>query len=83
MKQLEFNFEAVPEVVKEISKVVESKWPRLSIKEVRECSSIENEYFAGSRIYRICCEDAKHQLKEIEAGRAFASQRYKKMLKSY
>ena len=60
MKQLEFNFEAVPEVVNE-----------------------EKEYFVGSRIYLICREEAKQQLKEIEAGRAFASQRYKKMLKSY
>lgn len=82
MKQLEFDFEALPEVVKEIKKVSTSV-PRLSATEVRECWQIEKEYWFGSRIYRICREQAKQELKDIEAGRAFASPRYKKMLKSY
>lgn len=42
-----------------------------------------SEFGWGSRIYQICREQAKQELKEIAAGRAFASPRYKKMLKSY
>lgn len=41
------------------------------------------EFGWGGRIYQICREQAKQELKDIEAGRAFASPRYKKMLKSY
>jgi len=77
MKQLEFDFSA-PEVVSEIKKVV-----RMSYAEVRECFRQEQEFGFGSRIYHICREQAKKELKDIEAGRAFASPRYKKMLKSY
>ena len=77
MKQLEFDFSA-PEVVSEIKKVV-----RMSYAEVRECFRQEQEFGFGSRIYHICREQAKQELKDIEAGRAFASPRYKKMLKSY
>jgi hypothetical protein len=42
-----------------------------------------SEFGFGSRIYHICREQAKQELKDIEAGKAFASPRYKKMLKSY
>lgn len=83
MKQLEFDFEALPEVVKEIKKVVSTSVPRLSMAEVRECFWQEQEFGFGSRIYHICREQAKQELKDIEAGQAFASPRYKKMLKSY
>lgn len=37
----------------------------------------------GGRLYQICREQAKQELADIQAGRAFASPRYKKMLKSY
>ena len=77
MKQLEFDFSA-PEVVSEIKKVV-----RMSYAEVRECFRQEQEFGFGSRIYHICREQAKQELADIQAGRAFASPRYKKMLKSY
>lgn len=50
---------------------------------MRECFRQEQEFGFGSRIYHICREQAKQELKDIEAGRAFASPRYKKMLKSY
>lgn len=42
-----------------------------------------SEFGWGGRLYQICREQAKQELKDIEAGRAFASPRYKKMLKSY
>ena len=78
MKQLEFDFSA-PEVVSENMKVV-----RMSYAEVRECFRQEvSEFGWGGRLYQICREQAKRELKDIEAGRAFASPRYKKMLKSY
>jgi len=84
MKQLEFNFEALPEVVEEIKKVVSTSVPRLSMAEVREAFRQEvSEFGWGGRLYQICREQAKQELKDIEAGRAFASPRYKKMLKSY
>lgn len=84
MKQLEFNFEALPEVVEEIKKVVSTSIPRLSMAEVREAFRQEvSEFGWGGRLYQICREQAKQELKDIEAGRAFASPRYKKMLKSY
>ena len=57
--------------------------PMMSRAEVRECFRAEQEFGWGSRIYQICREQAKQELKDIEAGRAFASPRYKKMLKSY
>ena len=41
------------------------------------------EFGWGGRLYQICREQAKQELKDIEAGKAFASPRYKKMLKSY
>lgn len=83
MKQLELDFTAVPEVVEEIKKVVESNLPRLSIAEVRECFRAEQEFGWGSRIYQICREQAKQELRDIAAGRSFVSARYRKMLKSY
>ena len=84
MKQLEFDFEALPEVVEEIKKVVSTSIPRLSMAEVREAFRQEvSEFGWGGRLYQICREQAKQELKDIEAGRAFASPRYKKMLKSY
>lgn len=42
-----------------------------------------SEFGLGGRLYQICREQAKQELKDIEAGKAFASPRYKKMLKSY
>ena len=42
-----------------------------------------SEFGWGSRIYQICREQAKEELAAINSGRAFASPRYKKMLKSY
>lgn len=41
------------------------------------------EFGWGGRIYQICREQAKEELKEINSGRAFASKKYVKMLKSY
>lgn len=68
-----------------ISKPVKEEVKRSVIPaEVRECFRQEvSEFGWGSRIYQICREQAKQELQEIEAGRAFASPRYKKMLKSY
>jgi len=48
MKQLEFNFEALPEVVKE-SKIIREN--RLSYAEVRECWEKEKDYCQGGRGY--------------------------------
>lgn len=42
-----------------------------------------SEFGWGSRIYQICREQAKEELAAINSGRAFASPRYRKMLKSY
>lgn len=42
-----------------------------------------SEFGWGGRLYQICREQAKQELADIQAGRAFASPRYKKMLKSY
>lgn len=42
-----------------------------------------SEFGWGGRLYQICREQAKQELEDIQAGRAFASPRYKKMLKSY
>ena len=42
-----------------------------------------SEFGWGGRLYQICREQAKQDLEDIQAGRAFASPRYKKMLKSY
>ena len=41
------------------------------------------EFGWGGRIYQICREQAKEELKEINSGLAFASKKYVKMLKSY
>ena len=82
MKQLEFDFEALPEVVREEKKVVGTV-SRMSYAEVRECFRTELEFGFASPIYHICREQAKKELRDMVAGRAFASPRYKKMLKSY
>lgn len=42
-----------------------------------------SEFGFGGRLYQICREQAKQELADIQAGRVFASPRYKKMLKSY
>lgn len=42
-----------------------------------------SEFGWGGRLYQICRKQAKQELKDIEAGKAFASPRYKKMLKNY
>ena len=42
-----------------------------------------SEFGWGGRLYQICREQAKQELEDIQAGRAFASPRYKKILKSY
>ena len=61
-----------------------SKAPAKISAEMREEFLQEvSEFGWGSRIYQICREQAKQELQEIAAGRAFASPRYKKMLKSY
>ena len=49
MKQLEFDFEALPEVVKEEEKVVTVS--RMSYEEVRECWRMEQDYCKGGRAY--------------------------------
>jgi len=81
MKQLEFDFEALPEVVREEKKVVTVS--RMSYAEARECFRAELEFGFAGPIYHICREQAKEELRDMAAGRAFASPRYKKMLKSY
>lgn len=83
MKQLEFDFSAVPEVVKEIKKVVNNNVPHMSYAELRECFRQEQEYSFGGRIYHICRERARKELEDIKAGRVFASKRQVKILKSY
>ena len=51
---------------------------------IRRCFEQEvRDFGRGSRIYQICREQAQQELKEIAAGRVFASKRYVKMLKSY
>jgi len=42
-----------------------------------------SEFGWGGRLYQICREQAKQELADIQAGRVFASPRYRKMLKSY
>lgn len=84
MKQLDL-FEALfaepkQEVVEKVSSYV---IPRLSWKEVRECWAAEQAFGFGGHLYHQARELAKQELKEIEAGRVFASKRYVKMLKSY
>ena len=81
MKQLEFDFEALPEVVREEKKVVTVS--RMSYAEARECFRAELEFGFAVPIYRICREQAGQELRDMASGRVFASPRYKKMLKSY
>ena len=57
--------------------------PMMSRAEVRECFRAEQEFGWGSRIYQICREQAKQELRDIAAGRVFVSKRYRKMLNSY
>lgn len=83
MKQLDL-FEALfaepkQEVIEKVSSVI----PFLSPSEVRECFRQEQAFGFGGRLYHQARELAKQELKEIAAGRSFASKRYVKILKSY
>jgi len=86
MKQLEFNFEALPEVVEEIKKVVSTSVPRLSMAEVRECWQVEQMYNTGGRIDMEVramlaeCERERKQERELDA---LLSSRYSKIYKRY
>lgn len=67
---------AEPKVPVRVPARVSSDMRRAFEQEVRE-------FGWGGRIYQICREQAKEELAAINAGKAFASARYKKMLKSY
>ena len=82
MKQLEFDFTAVPEVVQEVKKVVESKLPRLSWAEVKECWRAESDYSEGGRGYWLDKQLLEWEKKEVAAGRAFVSKKYRKIILS-
>ena len=77
--------EAKPVIKPAASKPVEVKKEPVKISAaVRKAFEQEvREFGWGGRIYQICREQAKQELADIQAGRAFASPRYKKMLKSY
>lgn len=67
---------AEPKVPERVPARVSSDMRRAFEQEVRE-------FGWGGRIYQVCREQAKEELAAINAGKAFASARYKKMLKSY
>lgn len=77
--------EAKPVIKPAASKPVEIKKEPVEISAaVRKAFEQEVRDFGfGGRLYRICREQAKQELADIQAGLAFASPRYKKMLKSY